>query len=84
VINLVYKVASYTYGPILGMFAFGILTKWQVRDRYVFVVAIIAPVLCYILQRNSQAWFGGYTFSYELLIVNAAIMFAGMALLRKR
>lgn len=82
-IDAVYTLVSYTYGPILGMFAFGILTKWQVRDRYVFIVAILAPVLCYILQANSQAWFNGYTFSYELLIVNAAIMFAGMTLLRK-
>lgn len=83
-IDAVYTLVSYTYGPILGMFAFGILTKWQVRDRYVFIVAILAPVLCYILQANSQAWFNGYTFSYELLIVNAAIMFVGMTLLRKK
>ena len=83
-IDAVYTLVSYTYGPILGMFAFGILTRWQVRDRYVFIVAIAAPVLCYILQANSERWFGGYKFSYELLIVNAAIMFAGMALLRKK
>lgn len=83
-IDAVYTLVSYTYGPILGMFAFGILTRWQVRDRYVFIVAIAAPALCYILQANSERWFGGYKFSYELLIVNAAIMFAGMALLRKK
>lgn len=83
-IDAVYTLVSYTYGPILGMFAFGILTRWQVRDRYVFIVAIAAPVLCYILQANSERWFGGYKFSYELLIVNAAIMFVGMALLRKK
>lgn len=82
-IDAVYTLVSYTYGPILGMFAFGILTRWQVRDRYVFIVAIAAPALCYILQANSEQWFGGYKFSYELLIINAAIMFAGMALLRK-
>lgn len=83
-IDAVYTLVSYTYGPILGMFAFGILTRWQVRDRYVFIVAIAAPALCYILQANSERWFGGYKFSYELLIVNAAIMFVGMALLRKK
>ena len=83
-IDAVYTLVSYTYGPILGMFAFGILTKWQVRDRYVFIVAILAPVLCYILQANSQAWFNGYKFSYELLIFNALFTFIGLCLLIKK
>jgi hypothetical protein len=77
VIDAVYILASYTYGPILGMFAFGIFTKRQVRDRYVPWVAIAAPVLCFILQKNSEAWFNGYVFSYELLIFNAFFTFIG-------
>ena len=52
--------------------------------RAVGIVAVAAPVICYVLQSNSERWFGGYTFSYELLIVNAAITFAGMMLLVKR
>ncbi len=84
VIDAVYTLASYTYGPILGLFAFGILTKWSVRGRYVGIVAIIAPILCFILQQNSERWFGGYKFSYELLIVNALITFVGLMLLIKR
>lgn len=84
VIDAVYILASYTYGPILGMFAFGIFTKKQVRDKYIPVVAIASPILCYILQRNSEAWFGGYQFSYELLIFNALFTFIGLCLLIKK
>ena len=84
VINAVYVLASYTYGPILGMFAFGIFMKQKVRDRYIPLVAIAAPVLCYVLQSNSEAWFGGYKFSYELLIFNALFTFIGMCLLIKK
>lgn len=83
VIDAVYILASYTYGPILGMFAFGIFIKRQVRDKYVPLVAILSPVLCFILQKNSQAWFNGYSFSYELLIFNALFTFIGLILLIK-
>jgi len=82
-IDAVYKLASYTYGPILGMFAFGILTKWKVRDNLVPLVAIIAPILCLILQLNSEHWFGGYKFSYELLLFNALFTFIGLCLIKK-
>ena len=84
VIDAVYTLASYTYGPILGLFAFGIFTRWQVRDRYIPLVAILSPILCYILQRHSEAWFNGYQFSYELLIFNALFTFIGLCLLVKR
>ena len=84
VIDAVYTLASYTYGPILGLFAFGIITKWRVRGRYVGIVAVVAPILSFILQQNSERWFGGYKFSYELLIVNALITFIGLVLLIKR
>ena len=84
VINAVYVLASYTYGPILGMFAFGIFIKKPVRDRFVPVAAIVAPVLCYILQTNSEAWFNGYKFSYELLIFNGLFTFIGLCLLIRK
>lgn len=84
VIDAVYILASYTYGPILGLFAFGILCKKQVKDKYIPYVAIIAPILCYILQANSQAWFNGYEFSYELLIFNALFTCIGLSLLIKK
>jgi SSS family transporter len=81
VINTVYMVASYTYGPLLGMFAFGMFTKKAVKDRWVPLVAIVSPVLCFILDINSQAWFNGYQFSHERLILNALITFLGLWLL---
>lgn len=83
VIDAVYTLASYTYGPILGLFAFGIFTKWKIRGG-VGVVAVAAPLLCFILQQNSERWFAGYKFGYELLIVNALITFIGLLMLVKR
>ena len=82
-IDAVYKLASYTYGPILGMFAFGILTKRRVRDKWVPLVALAAPVLCLILQSNSERWFGGYTFSYEILLINALLTFLGLLIISR-
>jgi Na+/proline symporter len=83
VIDAVYKLASYTYGPILGLFTFGIFTKFAVRDKLLPLVSVAAPILCFILEKNSAAWFGGYKFSYELLILNAAFTFIGMLLISK-
>ena len=84
VIDAVYKLASYTYGPILGMFAFGLFCKRKIRDRWVPLVAFIAPVLSYILQSNSERWFGGYKFSYELLLFNALFTVLGLCLLIRK
>lgn len=84
VIDAVYILASYTYGPILGLFAFGIFVKRKIRDRYVPLVALLSPVLCYILQKNSKAWFNGYEFSYELLIFNALFTCIGLCFLITR
>jgi len=84
VIDAVYTLASYTYGPILGMFAFGIFTRKPVRDKYIPLVAILSPILCFILQTNSEKWFNGYSFSYELLIMNALFTFIGFSLLIKK
>ncbi|MDR1783429.1 MAG: sodium:solute symporter, partial [Dysgonamonadaceae bacterium] len=84
VIDAVYILASYTYGPILGMFTFGIFTKWQVRDRWVPLVALLSPALSLVIDLNSKAWFGGYQFSYELLLMNAAFTFVGLMILRRK
>ncbi|MBQ9138730.1 MAG: sodium:solute symporter [Alistipes sp.] len=84
VIDAVYTLASYTYGPILGLFAFGIFTKWRVRGKFVGIAAVAAPAICFVLQQNSERWFGGYKFSYELLIVNALITFIFLMMLIKR
>jgi hypothetical protein len=82
-VDAVYILASYTYGPILGMFAFGIINKSEIKDRYIPVVAISAPIFCYILDKNSVEWLNGYQFSYELLILNAIFVYVGMWFIRK-
>ena len=84
VIQTVYKVASYTYGPLLGMFCFGIFTKKQVRDRWIPFVVLLAPVITWVIDVNSVAWFNGYVFSHERLILNALLTFIGMICLIKK
>jgi len=84
VVTAVFKVAGYTYGPLLGLFAFGILTKKQVKDRFVPILGLLSPVLTYIININSVEWLGGYKFGFELLLLNGLIMFIGLLLLTKR
>ena len=83
-INAVYNLAAYTYGPILGMFVFGLATKRRVRDCWVPAVCILSPAISFVLQQNSEAWFGGYKIGFELLIINALITVAGLCLLMKK
>ena len=78
VINAVYTVASYTYGPLLGLFAFGIFTRRRVLDKAVPFICTAAPLLCLMLAMNSQRWFG-WKIGFELLIINAALTFIGLA-----
>lgn len=76
-IDTLYQIASITYGPLLGLFAFGILTKRKVNDRAVPWVCVISPVICFILNNNSQAWFN-YSFDFELLVLNALLTCCGL------
>ncbi|MBK6732347.1 MAG: sodium:solute symporter [Bacteroidetes bacterium] len=81
VINAVFTVAGYTYGPLLGLFAFGILTKRNVRDRWVPFACLLPPVLSYFLNAHSVEWLNGYKFGYELLLMNGIITFVLLYLL---
>lgn len=81
VIDATYILASYTYGPILGLFAFGMLVKRPVRDRFIPVVAILAPIISFVFDHNSEIWFGGYKFGYEILLLNALLTMVGLSLL---
>ncbi len=83
VISSLLQVASYTYGPLLGLFAFGIFTKFQIRDQYAWIIAIVSVILSYLLNSYSQSWFGGYIFGFELLAVNGLLTFTGLYLVRK-
>ena len=84
VIDAVYRLASYTYGPILGLFSFGLCCKARVRDKWVPAVAVAAPLLCLLLDLNSVRWFNGYHFSYELLLMNAVFTMLGLCLLIRK
>ncbi|WP_291854670.1 sodium:solute symporter [Marinilabilia sp.] len=78
VVNSVFTVAGYTYGPLLGLFTFGILTNRNTKDRYVPFISVLSPVLCYIVSSNSEQWLGGYQFGFELLLLNGFLVFLGL------
>lgn len=77
VINLIFKIVSYTYGPILGMFCFGMFTRRAIRDRWMPAIAVAAPLLSALLQRAAASAFG-YHIGFELLLYNAAFTIVGM------
>ncbi|MFZ3274708.1 MAG: sodium:solute symporter, partial [Lutibacter sp.] len=82
VISNVLQVASYTYGPLLGLFAFGIFTKIPIKDSFVWVVAILSVIITYFLNDYSVQLLNGYVFGYELLIVNGLITFMGLLIIQ--
>jgi Na+/proline symporter len=77
VIEAIYKAAGYTYGPLLGLFAFGFLTKRKIRDHIAPYICIASPILTYIINENSVAWFN-YKFDFEILILNGLLTFLGL------
>ena len=83
IISMLFTIAGYTYGPLLGLYSFGLFTKFDVKDKWVPVVCLISPVISYIISQNSESWFYGYKFSFELLIVNGLLTFIGLIILKK-
>jgi len=83
-IGVILKLAGYTYGPLLGLFAFGMMTTRTLNDRLVPVVTIGAPILCALLEYHQQALLGSYRLGLELLIVNGALVFAGLYAISQR
>ncbi len=80
VIDAIYVIASYTYGPLLGMYAYGLFTQRTTRDKLVPYIAIMSPLICYALDYFSRnSW--GYSFGYELLMLNGLITFGAMWLI---
>ena len=71
-----FTVAGYTYGPLLGMFAFGLFTKFSVKDKCVPFIAVLSPIICYILKLFIP-------FGFELLIINGIITFIGLYIFRR-
>lgn len=83
VIAKLFVFAGYTYGPLLGLYAFGLFTKWQVKDKLVPVIAIFSPVLSYIISVNSSKWFG-FEFGFFILILNGLLTYLGLILIRRK
>jgi Na+/proline symporter len=76
-IDAVYILASYTYGPLLGLFAFGLFTRWQPNDRFVPYICVASPLICYALDTATQ-YLWAYHFGYELLMLNGLLTFVGL------
>jgi SSS family transporter len=79
-----FKAAGYTYGPLLGLFAFGILTKSQIKDKYVWIIAVIAPIVSFIINQYSVVLLNGYQIGFEILIINGLLTFLGLVLIRRQ
>jgi Na+/proline symporter len=83
VVSALFKVAGYTYGPLLGMYAFGLFTSYKIKDHFVIPVVILAPILTYVLQLIATI-FWGFSFGFELLIINGLISFIGLFFIRTK
>jgi SSS family solute:Na+ symporter len=84
VISSLFTIAGYTYGPLLGMFAFGLFTSYQIRDKYAPLIAIISPLLCYLLSLYDTQIFFGYNLGFELLLLNGFLTFIGLFIVHKK
>ena len=82
VISAIFTIAGYTYGPLLGLYAFGLFNRIKVKDNYVPVVCFLSPIVCLILNKFSVTLFSGYQFGFELLVLNGAITFLGLYMIR--
>jgi Na+/proline symporter len=78
VVSAIFTVASYTYGPLLGLYAFGLFAHKGVRDKWVPLICLAAPAICYVLNINSKTILGGYVFDNELIVINGLITFLGL------
>ncbi len=84
IVVAVFTAAGYTYGPILGLFVFGIYSKRKIKDKWVPAVGLSAPVICYIISRYSEVLFDGYKFGFEILILNGLITLGGLFLISRQ
>jgi Na+/pantothenate symporter len=78
VISKLFTIAGYTYGPLLGLYAFGLFNKRPVKDALVPYICVASPLICYVLSEHSEIWLGGYKFGFELLLLNGFITYLGL------
>ena len=84
VVSMIFKIASYTYGPLLGLYAFGLFMKSKtVHDKFVPIICLVSPAICFLISRYSSVLLGDYVFDNELIIVNGLITFLGLMLISK-
>ncbi|WP_348810435.1 sodium:solute symporter [Flavobacterium maritimum] len=84
VVGMIFRVASYTYGPLLGLYCFGLFLKSKtVKDKLVPIICLLSPAITYFISENSKVLFFGYVFDNELIIINGLITFAGLLLISK-
>ncbi len=84
VVSAIFTVASYTYGPLLGLYGFGLFLKSRgVRDKLVPIICILSPAICFFLNANSKTLMGGYVFDNELIVVNGLVTFIGLLIISK-
>jgi len=84
VIDKLFTIAGYTYGPILGLYSFGLFTKRSVKDKITPLIAIVSPVVCFFLSKYSVQLLNGYKFGFELLLLNGLITFIGLYIFSKK
>jgi len=84
IITKLFTIAGYTYGPLLGLFSFGLFTKRSVNDKWVPYIAIAAPIISYFIKLYSPQLLWGYQFGFELLIINGLLMFGGLYFISKK
>jgi Na+/proline symporter len=84
VIDKLFTIAGYTYGPLLGLFAFGLFTKRSVKDSLTPFIALLSPVICFFLSKYSVQLFNGYKFGFELLLLNGLLTFIGLLIFSRK
>ena len=80
----VFTAASYTYGPLLALYSFGIFTERRLREHLVLPVCVAGPLLSWVIVSHSEEWFNGYKFGFEILLLNGALIFLGLFLISRR
>lgn len=85
VVSMIFKIASYTYGPLLGLYAFGLfMKKLTVHDKFVPLICLISPAICFLISKNASAIFGNYVLDAELIIINGIITYIGLIIISKK
>ena len=84
VVSNLFKFATFTYGPLLGLFAFGILTKYKIKDKYTWIIGLLSIIITYCITLLPESIIGAYKFHWEILPINGLITFLGLILIRRQ